>query len=110
MVPPPPLIPACRAPTARAAHHGILYYPGFDVLPPYLVSRTSKVDAARFAQIREELGELGQIARGTLVRPSTGRDPGLILENLNSDRIIYILNLLVALGEYSRMIRKVDLV
>ncbi|MGY2485450.1 NAD(P)H-dependent oxidoreductase [Cupriavidus sp. CP313] len=38
-------------------HHGILYYPGFDVLPPYLVYRTSKVDEARFAQIREELGE-----------------------------------------------------
>lgn len=38
-------------------HHGILYYPGFDVLPPYLVYRTSRVDDARFAAIREELGE-----------------------------------------------------
>ncbi|WP_427307993.1 NAD(P)H-dependent oxidoreductase [Cupriavidus sp. H39] len=38
-------------------HHGILYYPGFDVLPPYLVYRTSKVDAVRFGEIREELGQ-----------------------------------------------------
>ncbi|MEC3764261.1 MULTISPECIES: NAD(P)H-dependent oxidoreductase [Cupriavidus] len=38
-------------------HHGILHYPGFDVLPPYVVYRTGKVDAARFARIREELGE-----------------------------------------------------
>lgn len=38
-------------------HHGILYYPGFDVLPPYVVYRTSRVDDARFAAIRDELGQ-----------------------------------------------------
>ncbi|WP_425317858.1 NAD(P)H-dependent oxidoreductase [Pseudomonas nitroreducens] len=38
-------------------HHGMLYYPGFDVLPPYLVYRTSRVDAERYAQIERELGE-----------------------------------------------------
>ncbi len=37
--------------------HGILHYPGFDVLPPYVVYRTGRVDAARFAAIREELGQ-----------------------------------------------------
>lgn len=37
--------------------HGILYYPGFDVLPPFLVYRTSRVDDARYASIREELGQ-----------------------------------------------------
>jgi NAD(P)H dehydrogenase (quinone) len=37
--------------------HGILYYPGFDVLPPYVVYRTGKMDEARFAKIRDELGE-----------------------------------------------------
>lgn len=37
--------------------HGVLFYPGFDVLPPYLVHRTSRVDDARFATIRDELGE-----------------------------------------------------
>jgi NAD(P)H dehydrogenase (quinone) len=38
-------------------HHGVLHYPGFDVLPPYLVYRTSRVDAQRYAQIERELGE-----------------------------------------------------
>lgn len=37
--------------------HGILYYPGFDVLPPYVVYRTGKMDDSRFAKIRDELGE-----------------------------------------------------
>ncbi|MDW3710588.1 MULTISPECIES: NAD(P)H-dependent oxidoreductase [unclassified Pseudomonas] len=37
--------------------HGILHYPGFDVLPPFVVHRTSRVDAARFAHIQEELGQ-----------------------------------------------------
>lgn len=37
--------------------HGTLYYPGFEVLPPYLVHRTGKVDEARFADIRETLGQ-----------------------------------------------------
>lgn len=38
-------------------HHGVLYYPGFEVLPPYLVYRTSRVDEARYAQIEQQLGE-----------------------------------------------------
>lgn len=37
-------------------HHGILYYPGFEVLPPFVVYRTGKMDEARFAQTCEELG------------------------------------------------------
>lgn len=37
--------------------HGILYYPGFDVLPPFVVYRTSRMDEARFAQVREALGQ-----------------------------------------------------
>ncbi|MDE1140621.1 NAD(P)H-dependent oxidoreductase [Paraburkholderia tropica] len=37
--------------------HGVLYYPGFDVLPPFVVYRTSRMDDARFAQTREALGE-----------------------------------------------------
>lgn len=31
--------------------HGILYYPGFEVLPPFLVYRTSKMDEARYGEI-----------------------------------------------------------
>ncbi|MDH4609080.1 NAD(P)H-dependent oxidoreductase [Pseudomonas sp. BN102] len=38
-------------------HHGILYYPGFDVLPPFVVHRTSRIDESRFAAIRDELGQ-----------------------------------------------------
>ncbi len=37
--------------------HGMLFYPGFDVLPLYLVHRTSRVDQARFETIRDELGQ-----------------------------------------------------
>ncbi len=38
-------------------HHGILYYPGFDVLPPFLVYRTGKMDAARYQATTEALGQ-----------------------------------------------------
>jgi len=36
--------------------HGILFYPGFDVLPPFVVHRTGKVDADAYARITEDLG------------------------------------------------------
>ncbi|MBN3815727.1 NAD(P)H-dependent oxidoreductase [Paraburkholderia sp. Se-20369] len=37
--------------------HGVLFYPGFDVLPPFVIYRTGKMDDARFAQARDALGE-----------------------------------------------------
>ena len=37
--------------------HGILYYPGFEVLPPYVMYRTGRMDDVRFAKICDELGE-----------------------------------------------------
>lgn len=37
--------------------HGILYYPGFDVLPPFVVHRTSKIDDAAFARLTDALGQ-----------------------------------------------------
>jgi NAD(P)H dehydrogenase (quinone) len=37
--------------------HGILYYPGFDVVPPFVIYRTGRMDDARFAQTREALGQ-----------------------------------------------------
>ena len=37
--------------------HGILYYPGFDVLPPFVIYRTGRTDEARFAKIRDALGQ-----------------------------------------------------
>lgn len=38
-------------------HHGILYYPGFDVLPPFVIYRTDRMDAARFSDTRDALGQ-----------------------------------------------------
>lgn len=37
--------------------HGILFYPGFDVMPPFVVYRTGSTDEARFARIGDELGQ-----------------------------------------------------
>lgn len=37
--------------------HGILFYPGFDVLPPHVIYRTSKIDEVGFAQVCEALGQ-----------------------------------------------------
>ncbi|MGA4788763.1 NAD(P)H-dependent oxidoreductase [Nocardia sp. AB354] len=36
-------------------HHGILYYPGMDVLPPFLVHGTIRVDSERFSAIADDL-------------------------------------------------------
>ena len=37
-------------------NHGILFYPGFDVLPPFVTYRTGRMDEARFAQTCDALG------------------------------------------------------
>jgi NAD(P)H dehydrogenase (quinone) len=37
--------------------HGILYYPGFDVLPPFVVYRTSRIDETNYANVRDALGQ-----------------------------------------------------
>lgn len=36
-------------------NHGILYYPGYAVLPPFVAYRVDRLDAAGFAQLAEEL-------------------------------------------------------
>ncbi|MEL7938350.1 NAD(P)H-dependent oxidoreductase [Pseudomonas delhiensis] len=38
-------------------HHGILYYPGFEVLPAFLVYRAGRMDEARYAAIEQAYGE-----------------------------------------------------
>jgi NAD(P)H dehydrogenase (quinone) len=38
-------------------HHGILYYPGFDVLPPFVIYHTSRLDEARYRASLNALGE-----------------------------------------------------
>lgn len=37
-------------------HHGILYYPGFDVLPPFVAYRTDRFDEAKFPDLCSALG------------------------------------------------------
>ncbi|MDE1169120.1 MAG: NAD(P)H-dependent oxidoreductase [Pseudomonas sp.] len=37
--------------------HGVLFYPGFAVLPPFVIYRTSRVDAQAYAQISTALGQ-----------------------------------------------------
>src|SRR4051794_32411654 len=38
-------------------NHGILYYPGYDVLPPFVVYRADRFDAAGFEPVAERLRE-----------------------------------------------------
>jgi NAD(P)H dehydrogenase (quinone) len=38
-------------------NHGILFYPGFDVLPPFVVHRVNRLDEAGFAGVAERLRE-----------------------------------------------------
>jgi NAD(P)H dehydrogenase (quinone) len=38
-------------------HHGMLWYPGFDVLPPFVSYRVHGMDDERFAKLRTELGQ-----------------------------------------------------
>jgi NAD(P)H dehydrogenase (quinone) len=37
--------------------HGILYYPGFDVVPPFVIYRTGRTDEERYGHIRDALGQ-----------------------------------------------------
>lgn len=37
--------------------HGVLHYPGFDVLPPCVIYRTNKIDETSYPQVRDALGQ-----------------------------------------------------
>ncbi|HWH82749.1 MAG TPA: NAD(P)H-dependent oxidoreductase [Burkholderiaceae bacterium] len=37
--------------------HGILFYPGFDVLPPFVAYRAGRIKEAGFSTVRDELGQ-----------------------------------------------------
>ncbi|MNG57804.1 Glutathione-regulated potassium-efflux system ancillary protein KefF [compost metagenome] len=37
--------------------HGILHYPGFEVLPPFVIYRTGRMDETRFTEIGNALGQ-----------------------------------------------------
>lgn len=38
-------------------NHGMLYYPGFDVLPPFLVHKTDRMEKERFEEVKEDVRE-----------------------------------------------------
>lgn len=38
-------------------NHGILYYPGYDVLPPFVAYRADRLDEAGFTEVAEGLRE-----------------------------------------------------
>lgn len=38
-----------------AINHGVLFYPGMDALPPFVVYESGRVDAERYAQLEEQL-------------------------------------------------------
>jgi NAD(P)H dehydrogenase (quinone) len=38
-------------------NHGVLHYPGFDVLPSFVIYQTGRMDEARYRQAEAELGE-----------------------------------------------------
>ena len=38
-------------------NHGVLHYPGFDVLPSFVIYRTGRMDEAGYSQARAALGE-----------------------------------------------------
>ncbi|TKC86244.1 NAD(P)H-dependent oxidoreductase [Trinickia terrae] len=56
--------------------HGILYYPGFEVLPPFVVYRTSRMNDARYAEISGALGERLDTLLHTAPIPYRGQNAG----------------------------------
>lgn len=57
--------------------HGILYYPGFEVVPPFVAYRTDKMDGDRFATTCDALGQrLDSLAQTKPIafRPQNGGD------------------------------------
>ncbi|CAN7678870.1 MULTISPECIES: NAD(P)H-dependent oxidoreductase [Duganella] len=68
--------------------HGILYYPGFDVLPPLVVYRAERMDDARFSAVCGELGErLDTLAQTAPIpfRPQNGGDYDIPAMTLKAD-------------------------
>jgi len=57
--------------------HGILYYPGFAVLPPFVIYQTHRVDERRYAEVCEQLGtrlDTLSITAPIPFRPQNGGD------------------------------------
>jgi NAD(P)H dehydrogenase (quinone) len=57
-------------------NHGILHYPGFDVLPPHVIYRTSKMDEGRYRRTVDELGGRLDALSETLPLPYRTQNAG----------------------------------
>ncbi len=80
-------------------NHGILYYPGFDVLPPFIVYQSGRVDEARYAALASGLeSRLGGLFTdapipyrmqngGDYEIPSLNLKPGLEGEGQHASRL-----------------------
>lgn len=58
-------------------NHGILYYPGYDVLPPFVAYRVDRLDEVGFARVAERLRErmrMLETTRPIPYRPQNGGD------------------------------------
>ncbi|WP_459614236.1 NAD(P)H-dependent oxidoreductase [Bordetella sp. 2513F-2] len=83
-------------------HHGILYYPGIEVLPPFVVYRTGRIDAGRYRQICTELERRLDTLRETppiAYRPQNGGAYEIPALTLRAD---------LAPGEYGVRIHATD--
>jgi NAD(P)H dehydrogenase (quinone) len=56
--------------------HGILYYPGFDVLPPFVVYQTGKMDKDRFHGICDSLSQRLETLQSTQPIPFRRQNGG----------------------------------
>ena len=57
-------------------NHGILHYPGYDVLPPFVVHRVDRFNEARFAPVAEGLRERMRTLSSTLPIPYRKQNAG----------------------------------
>lgn len=57
-------------------NHGILYYPGYDVLPPFVTYSTDRYDAARFEAAAEQLRDRIRRFATTVPLPYRRRNGG----------------------------------
>jgi NAD(P)H dehydrogenase (quinone) len=57
-------------------HHGVLYYPGYDVLPPFVVYNADRLDAAGFEAAAERLRERMRTLEATQPLPYRRQNGG----------------------------------
>lgn len=62
--------------TCYPDHHGILYYPGYDVLPPFVTYSTDRFNEARFEAAANELRQRMRMIETTAPIPYRQQNGG----------------------------------